>query len=140
MIGASLGQGLGVENSRKKRIRPGKILFRYRKKQKKKRKNVERNKKRRKTPQYNRNIQNFQKSRITIKLLNVNDKIGERKFEGYKKKKGMERFLYISFTFFNYSRRIILLSHIYFLYLRLFICLPSASILRQRSKSLVGLL
>lgn len=110
------------------------------KKTKKKRKNVERNKKRRKTPQYNRNIQNFQKSRITIKLLNVNDKIGERKFEGYKKKKGMGRFLYISFTFFNYSRRIILLSHIYFLYLRLFICLPSASILRQRSKSLVGLL
>lgn len=52
----------------------------------------------------------------------------------------MGRFLYISFTFFNYSRRIILLSHIYFLYLRLFICLPSASILRQRSKSLVGLL
>ena len=51
--------------------------------------------KRRKTPQYNRNIQNFQKSRITIKLLNVNDKIGERNLRDIRRKRDGKISVYI---------------------------------------------
>ena len=73
MIGASLGQGLGWK-TREKKIRPGTILFRYRKKKKGK---MLKEIKRRKTPQYNQKYSKFSEVKITIKLLNVNDKIGE---------------------------------------------------------------
>ena len=88
MIGASLGQGLGWKTREKKNTARNNSFAIENKKKGKMLKEI----KRRKTPQYNRNIQNFQKSRITIKLLNVNDKIERGNLRDIRRKKGWEDF------------------------------------------------